>query len=151
MPVRKLVPADLSRAGGVLAPKEVQHGQEKEERRRPADRGRHRPGRARRAERPSIAPAGAADAPGGGADAARRRPGACRMMPTLQVRKENEGQWTVRVTWPDGAWQDIPGFEHEKDADDWIAAKLPDWLEERKMARLSDARRQLTARLLGSA
>lgn len=57
------------------------------------------------------------------------------MMPTLQVRKENEGCFTVRVTWPDGAWQDIPGFEHESDADDWIAHKLPDWLEEQKMAR----------------
>lgn len=57
------------------------------------------------------------------------------MMPMLQVRKENEGRFTVRVTWPDGGWQDIPGFEHESDADDWIARKLPDWLEEQKMAR----------------
>ena len=48
------------------------------------------------------------------------------MMPTLQLRKENEGHWTVRVTWPDGAWEDVPGFEHEHDADDWIAHKLPD-------------------------
>jgi hypothetical protein len=58
------------------------------------------------------------------------------MMPTLQMRKENQGLWTVRVNWPDGTCQDIPGFEHEQDADDWIAKKFPDWLEEQKKARL---------------
>jgi hypothetical protein len=57
------------------------------------------------------------------------------MMPTLAVIKENEDRWTVRVTWPDGAWQEIPGFEHEADADDWIAHKLPDWLEEQRPAQ----------------
>jgi hypothetical protein len=57
------------------------------------------------------------------------------MMPSLQVRKENEGRFTVRVTWPDGAFEEIAGFEHEKDADDWIAFKLPVWLEEQKHAR----------------
>lgn len=57
------------------------------------------------------------------------------MMPALQLRKENEGHWTVRVTWPDGAFKEIPGFEHEKDADDWIVRKLPEWLEEQRMAR----------------
>jgi hypothetical protein len=59
------------------------------------------------------------------------------MMPTLQMRKENEGLWTIRITWPDGACEDIPGFPHEQDADDWIANKFPVWLEEQKKARAS--------------
>src|SRR5258707_581771 len=32
------------------------------------------------------------------------------MMPTLQLRKENEGHWTVRVTWPDGRFERVAGF-----------------------------------------
>jgi hypothetical protein len=59
------------------------------------------------------------------------------MMPTLQMRKENEGLWTIRITWPDGACEDIPGFPHEQDADDWITNKFPVWLEEQKKARAS--------------
>jgi len=58
------------------------------------------------------------------------------MMPTLQMRKQNESLWTVRVTWPDGASEDIPGFQHERDADDWIANKFPVWLEEQNKARV---------------
>ena len=58
------------------------------------------------------------------------------MMPTLQMRKENQGRWTIRVTWPDGECAEIPGFQHEQDADDWITNKFPDWLEEQKKARV---------------
>jgi hypothetical protein len=57
------------------------------------------------------------------------------MMPTLQMRKENQGKWTIRVTWPDGMSEDIPGFPYEQDADDWITNRFPDWLEEQRKAR----------------
>jgi len=39
------------------------------------------------------------------------------MMPTLQMRKQNDGLWTIRVTWPDGACEDVADFAHEQDAD----------------------------------
>ena len=57
------------------------------------------------------------------------------MMPTLQMRKENQGKWTIRVTWPDGVSEDIPGFPYEQDADHWITNKFPIWLEEQRKAR----------------
>jgi hypothetical protein len=58
------------------------------------------------------------------------------MMPTLQMRKENQGKWTIRVTWPDGVSEDIPGFPYEQDADDWITNRFPIWLEEQRKARV---------------
>jgi hypothetical protein len=58
------------------------------------------------------------------------------MMPTLQMRKENQGKWTIRVTWPDGMSEDIPGFPYEQDADDWITNRFPIWLEEQRKARV---------------
>jgi len=56
-------------------------------------------------------------------------------MPTLQMRKQNDGLWTIRVTWPDGACEDVADFAHEQDADAWITHKFPVWLEEQKCTR----------------
>src|ERR1051325_10910211 len=76
----KWFPRTLSSRIGVLGAKtRCSHEPEPEgqaqNRRRPSDRGRHRPGQARRAKGPSVAPAGAADAPGEGANADRSRSG----------------------------------------------------------------------------
>jgi hypothetical protein len=56
-------------------------------------------------------------------------------MPTLQVSKEAEDKYTVRATWPDGAFEEVSGFTSERDADDWITNKFPIWLEEQRKAR----------------
>jgi hypothetical protein len=57
-------------------------------------------------------------------------------MPTLQVKKEAEDKYTVRATWPDGAFEEVSGFRSEREADDWITNKFPIWLEEQKKARV---------------
>ena len=55
--------------------------------------------------------------------------------PTIQVRKEAENKFTVRATWPDGAFEEMSGFTSEGEADDWITNKLPIWVEEQEKAR----------------
>jgi hypothetical protein len=57
-------------------------------------------------------------------------------MPTLQIRKDDEQKFTVRATWPDGAFEEVAGFLSEQEADDWIANKFPIWLEEQNKARV---------------
>ena len=55
-------------------------------------------------------------------------------MPRLQVRKEENG-FTVRATWPDGAFEEVSGFTSETEANDWITNKFPIWLKEQEKAR----------------
>ena len=56
-------------------------------------------------------------------------------LPTLQIRKEDEHKFVVRATWPDGAFDEMPGFQSEDEADEWIINKFPVWVEEQKKAR----------------
>jgi hypothetical protein len=56
-------------------------------------------------------------------------------MPALQIRKHPDERWSVRATWPDGAFDEISGFGFEGEANHWIATKFPVWLEQQKKAR----------------
>jgi hypothetical protein len=55
--------------------------------------------------------------------------------PVLQVRHSNGDKWTVAATWPDGRFEEISGFKNEAEANDWIAVKFQDWLDEQDHAR----------------
>jgi hypothetical protein len=57
-------------------------------------------------------------------------------MPTLRVDKESEHKYTVRATWPDGAFEEVSGFTSEHEADDWITNKFPIWIEEQSKAHV---------------
>ena len=39
--------------------------------------------------------------------------------------------WYVRVTWPNGKRDHIPGFVSQQEAQRWIEGKAPAWLSER--------------------
>jgi hypothetical protein len=39
--------------------------------------------------------------------------------------------WYVRVAWPDGRRDHIPGFVTQQEAQRWIEVKAPGWLSER--------------------
>jgi hypothetical protein len=59
-------------------------------------------------------------------------------LPSLQVRHSEMGgreSWTVRATWEDGTFEEIPGFQSELEANDWITNKFRIWLEEVRKAR----------------
>lgn len=51
--------------------------------------------------------------------------------PVLQIRNRNGGAWTVHAEFRDGSFEEISGFKSENEANEWIANKLPDWLEQR--------------------
>ena len=34
-------------------------------------------------------------------------------IPTLQIRKDDEHKFTVRATWPDGAFEEMAGRRHQ--------------------------------------
>jgi hypothetical protein len=57
--------------------------------------------------------------------------------PAIQVRKEAENKFTVRATWPDGTFEEMPGFTSEREADDWITNKFPfGWKNKKRRARV---------------
>jgi hypothetical protein len=59
-------------------------------------------------------------------------------LPALQVRHSDTGggdSWTVRATWEDGTFEEIPGFQSELEANDWITNKFQIWVEELSKAR----------------
>ena len=54
-------------------------------------------------------------------------------VPVLQIRRaEKSEDWCVAATWPDGHFEEIPGFKNETDANEWIAKKFQAWLEDRE-------------------
>jgi hypothetical protein len=59
-------------------------------------------------------------------------------LPALQIRHSESSAgdtWVVRATWQDGAFEEISGFQSEAEADGWITAKFPIWVEEISKAR----------------
>jgi hypothetical protein len=56
-------------------------------------------------------------------------------LPALQIRKEEGGSFTVRATWPDGAFEEVAGFTSETEANEWITNKFSIWLKEQEKAR----------------
>ena len=42
--------------------------------------------------------------------------------------------WYVRVAWPNGKRDHIPGFVTQQEAQRWIEVKAPSWLSERRTA-----------------
>jgi hypothetical protein len=61
-----------------------------------------------------------------------------RNLPALQIRHSETATgstWAVRATWQDGAFEEISGFHSEAEADGWITAKFPIWVEEISKAR----------------
>ena len=42
--------------------------------------------------------------------------------------------WYVRVAWPDGRRDHIPGFVTQQEAQQWIEVKASSWLSERRTA-----------------
>jgi hypothetical protein len=60
-------------------------------------------------------------------------------LPVLQIRYSDTSgsdSWTVRATWEDGTFEEIPGFQSEQEADDWITNKFQIWVEEVSKARV---------------
>ena len=56
--------------------------------------------------------------------------------PVLQVRHTDGSKaWSVAATWPDGRFEEIAGFRNESEANEWIALKFQDWLDEQDHAR----------------
>jgi hypothetical protein len=56
--------------------------------------------------------------------------------PVLQVRHtDNSETWSVAATWPDGRFEEISGFQNESEANEWIANKFQDWVDEQEHAR----------------
>jgi hypothetical protein len=59
-------------------------------------------------------------------------------LPALQVRHSatsGSDSWTVRATWEDGTFEEIPGFQSELEANDRITNKFQIWVEEVSKAR----------------
>jgi len=54
--------------------------------------------------------------------------------PILQIRRKNDEAWTVHAEFPDGTVEEIPGFNSENDANEWIAKELASWLDKREKA-----------------
>jgi hypothetical protein len=56
--------------------------------------------------------------------------------PVLQIRHTDSGsQYSVAATWPDGRVEQIEGFATESEANEWIANKFQDWLNDLEAAR----------------
>ena len=53
-------------------------------------------------------------------------------VPIMQVRHTKDDEWFVAAKWPDGATEDIRGFETESEANEWIANEMQSWLDVRK-------------------
>jgi hypothetical protein len=55
--------------------------------------------------------------------------------PAFEARPlKSASGWYVRVAWPDGRRDHIPGFVSQQEAQRWIEAKAPTWLSERRSA-----------------
>jgi hypothetical protein len=55
--------------------------------------------------------------------------------PAFEVRPLKSALgWYVRVAWPDGKRDHIPGFITRQEAQRWIEVKAPAWLSERRSA-----------------
>jgi hypothetical protein len=51
--------------------------------------------------------------------------------PVLQIRRSDRGQEiSVVATWPDGRTRQVNGFKTETEANEWIAHKFQEWMEE---------------------
>jgi hypothetical protein len=72
---------------------------------------------------------------GGGRDrtfSERRFMGELASTPAFEVRSlKSASGWYVRVAWPDGKREHIPGFITRREAQRWIDVKAPAWLSER--------------------
>jgi hypothetical protein len=52
--------------------------------------------------------------------------------PAFEVRPlKSASGWYVRVAWPNGKRDHIPGFVTQQEAQRWIEVKAPAWLSER--------------------
>jgi hypothetical protein len=56
-------------------------------------------------------------------------------MPILQLRRSNGDAWCVHAEFPDGTFEEVPGFKTENEANEWIAKELQHWLDERQRRR----------------
>jgi hypothetical protein len=57
--------------------------------------------------------------------------------PGFEVRRlKSASGWYVRVAWPNGKRDHIPGFVSQQEAQRWIEGKAPAWLSERYNAPL---------------
>jgi hypothetical protein len=55
--------------------------------------------------------------------------------PAFEVRPlKSASGWYVRVAWPDGKRDHIPGFITQQEAQRWIEVKSSSWLSERRSA-----------------
>jgi hypothetical protein len=55
--------------------------------------------------------------------------------PAFDVRPlKSASGWYVRVAWPDGRRDHIPGFVTRQEAQQWIEVKASSWLSERRSA-----------------
>ena len=55
--------------------------------------------------------------------------------PAFEARPlKSASGWYVRVAWPDGRRDHIPGFVTQLEAQRWIEVKAPSWLSERRSA-----------------
>ena len=54
--------------------------------------------------------------------------------PALQIRHSDGDDWWVAATWPDGRYEEIAGFKSELEANEWIARKFQEWLDNQKNA-----------------
>jgi hypothetical protein len=55
--------------------------------------------------------------------------------PVFEVRPlKSASGWYVRVAWPNGKRDHIPGFVTRQEAQRWIEGKSPAWLSERRSA-----------------
>lgn len=52
-------------------------------------------------------------------------------MPALQIRNTNGEDWRVHASFPDGSFEEIAGFQSENAANQWIAEKFQEWLDQR--------------------
>jgi hypothetical protein len=51
--------------------------------------------------------------------------------PVLQIRRSDVGkEISVAAIWPNGRTQEVSGFKSESEANEWIANKFQQWLEE---------------------
>jgi hypothetical protein len=54
------------------------------------------------------------------------------LKPAFEARPLKSARgWYVRVAWPDGRRDHIPGFVTQQEAQRWIEVKAPGWLSER--------------------
>lgn len=51
--------------------------------------------------------------------------------PVLQIRRSDAGQEiSVAATWPDGRRKEVSGFKNETEANEWIATKFQEWMDQ---------------------